>query len=100
MEKVQAKKSALRAEYCHVGSTDEIPKHALCPTTEDSWCKYPISQLNKEEYKHEEHTHLPPTFMKELKPIFENLSNAVLLSKCAHGGSPSLFRQNISQIPW
>lgn len=31
--------------------------------------------------------------MEELKPIFGDLSNAVLLSKCKHGGSLSLFRQ-------
>lgn len=51
-----------------MGSTDEIPKHALCPTSEDSWCKYPIYQLNKAEHNNEEHTHLPPIIMEELQP--------------------------------
>lgn len=70
-----------------MGSTNDIPEHVLCPTSEDSWCKYPISQLNKKEYKNEEHTHLPPIIIDELKPIFGDLSNAMLLSKCSHGGS-------------
>lgn len=81
-----------------MGSTEHIPKHALRPTSEDSWCKYPISQLNKEEYKNEEHTQLPTNIIEELKTIFGDLSNAVLLSKRKHGGSPSLFRQNFSQF--
>lgn len=44
---VAAMKDAIWAEFSHIGSTDEAPRHALCPADIDSWCKYKLSQIKK-----------------------------------------------------
>lgn len=86
--------SAIWTEYFHLGSTDEVPCHALCPSDNDTWCEYQVSKINKTTYKLEEHIHLPSTIMKDIKPIFRDSSNEFLLSKCVHGGT-----QNVSESP-
>ena len=37
---VSEMKKAVWALFFHVSSTDENPKHQLCPKGEQSWCKY------------------------------------------------------------
>lgn len=85
-------KAGIWAEYFHLGSTDENPEHGLCPKDDNTWCKFQKSKLEGNEYKHSEHTHLPSAVLEEIKPIFRDLANPVLLAKCAHGGT-----QNISE---
>lgn len=62
----------------------------MCPKDPDTWCKYQKSILEKVEYKHAEHTHLPSCVLEEIEPIFRDLSNPVLLAKCAHGGTQNM----------
>lgn len=96
---VQAMKSAVWAEYFHLGSTDENPEHSLCPNDSDTWCKYQKAKLDKIDYKHSEHTHLPAAVMTQIKPIFRDLSNPVLLAKCTHGGTQNVS-ESLNNVIW
>jgi hypothetical protein len=96
---VRAMKTAIWAEFCHLGSTDEEPMHQLCPTGENSWCKYQLAKEKKEPYNHSDHTHLPPAVLNEIKPIFKDLSNPTLLAKCAHGGTQNMS-ESLNNVIW
>lgn len=98
-EGVSAMKQAIWAEVFHLGSNDEEPCHALCPRDKDSWCNYQVAKINKTPYKHGEHTHLPKTIMREIKPIFKDLSNDFLLSKCVHGGTQNVS-ESLNSVIW
>lgn len=76
---VEAMRQAVWALYCHVLSSNENPLHILCPTTDDTWCKYNQAKRQKEQYDHNAHFHLPTILMEEIKPIFKSLSNRELL---------------------
>lgn len=41
-----AMKNTIWAEYYHLGSTDEDPCHASCPSNNDTWCKYQVTKIN------------------------------------------------------
>ena len=68
------------ATLYHVASTNENPNHALCPSGNDSWCGW---QKNCTTYKHKHG--LPTAVVEWLEPIYEELSDPKLLSKCLHG---------------
>lgn len=98
-EGVEAMKRAIWAEYFHLGSTDERPEHALCPTDNDTWCKYQKAKTDKTVYKHSDHFHLPTAVLQEIKPIFKDLSNPILLSKCCHGGTQNMS-ESLNNVIW
>ncbi|CAB4016723.1 Hypothetical predicted protein [Paramuricea clavata] len=79
--------TAIEASLYHVASTDENPQHHLCPDGEDSWCGY---NRDKDNYKHK--NGILPCIMNVIKPIFDDLSNTDLLSKCNHG-----MTQNVNE---
>ena len=68
------------ATLYHVASTDENPNHTLCPTDDDTWCGW---QKDSATYKHKHG--LPKAVVELLEPIYEELSDPKLLSKCLHG---------------
>jgi hypothetical protein len=76
-------KQAVWAVYFHKLSTDATPQHGLCPKGELSWCKYNRAQVTGKIYEH--NSSLPVAVMNKIKPIFKDLSNDNLLSKCLHG---------------
>lgn len=92
-------KAAIWAESFHMGSTDAFPKHGNCPTEQETWCKYQLALMKNEDYKHDEHTHLPPTVILEIRHIFKNLSNDFLLSKCVHDGTQNV-RESLNSVKW
>jgi hypothetical protein len=71
----------------HVASTDVNPQHHLCPNGKESWCGY---KREKDTYQHT--SGIPHCIVKEIKPIFDNLSNPDLLQKCTHG-----LTQNVNE---
>ena len=71
---------AVLASLYHVGSTDESPKHDMCPTGEDSWCKY-LQDPAGYDHKHG----LPECIIELIEPIYNELSDPSLLAKCLHG---------------
>lgn len=78
-------KKAVWATYFHVMSSNNEPRHELCPKEPDTWCKYNIAVIEGKEYDHDKHFHLPEIIMSEVKPIFKDLSNPELLKKCLAG---------------
>ena len=77
----------IEASLYHVASTAENPQHHLCPAGEDSWCGY---NRDKKGYKHK--NGIPSSIVELIKPIYKDLSNPVLLSKCTHG-----LTQNVNE---
>ena len=72
--------SAVSATLYHVANTAENPSHDFCPSCPSSWRGW---KRNPEDYKH---THgLPEVKVELLEPIYDELSEADLLSKCLHG---------------
>ncbi|KAL1472123.1 hypothetical protein MTO96_023166 [Rhipicephalus appendiculatus] len=67
-----------------MSSTDDDPKHDLCPDGLESWCFY-----NRAVGKHKEppaHKNSLPSFVCEaLEPIFKRLSEETLLERCNDG---------------
>lgn len=96
---VEAMKTAIWSDYFHLSSTDNNPQHAMCPKDPDTWCGHQRSILEKVEYKHAEHTHLPSCVLEEIKPIFRDLTNPVLLAKCAHGETQNMA-ESLNNVIW
>ena len=84
---VQKMAVGIQAALYHVASTDAKPQHHLCPDGKESWCGY---KREKDNYQHK--SGIPDCIVKEIKPIFDNLSNLDLLQKCTHG-----LTQNVNE---
>ena len=78
---------AVNATLLHVSSTDEDPKHHLCPDGEESWCFFKKGQAKVESPKHDKDsmkTVLAPDVAKELEPVYKQrppLTNLASLSE-------------------
>lgn len=59
------------------------PQHGLCPKGVNSWCSYNRSLEDGKTYTHK-HT-LPEAVMTSIKPVYRDLTQPALLSKCLHG---------------
>ncbi|XP_028966736.1 uncharacterized protein LOC100901629 [Galendromus occidentalis] len=70
---------AVWAIFKHLESSNECPDHSFCDI---SWCKY---SQDPEAYDHNQHSHSPRCLMKELRAIFEDLTDTGLLRECLHG---------------
>lgn len=93
-------KTAIWAEYFHLAASDATPEHHnLCPIGPVTWCKYQNSIITQEPYDHREHFHLPEFVMKEIDPIFKDLSNENLLRRCLHGGTQNPC-ESLNNIIW
>lgn len=90
---------AIWATYFHLCSTNEKPQHSMCPDDENTWGKYQKSTLDGSSYDHSEHTHLPEVVKEEIKYIFRDLANPVLLAKCTHGGKQNVS-ESLNNIIW
>lgn len=77
----------IKAALFHVASTNEKPRHQLCPIGSDSWCGY---QRDKETYVHR--NGIPDCIVELIEPILDNVSNPSLLSKCTQG-----LTQNVNE---
>ena len=77
----------------HCASSKDHEYHtAYCPPGNDTWCLFQKDKVNKtNEYKPGKG--LPLDVIKHLKPIFTELGDNKLLSKCLHGltQNPRLF---------
>lgn len=50
-------------------------------------------------YRHSDHTHLPLVVLEEIKSIFRDISNPILLAKCAHGGTKNIS-ESLNHVIW
>lgn len=95
----QEMKQAVWAEFFHLASSNENPTHQLCPSDENTWCKFQKAKLANETYDHKKHTHLPIAIMTEIKPIFKDLARPELLQKCLHGGTQNPS-ESLNNVIW
>ena len=86
---VDSMKKAVMASLHHCFSTDDRPRHELCPTGVDSWCFFQEA-LAKHQVPgpHDKLVHTPLNEKKltpHLMPIYKRLSEDQLLSRCVSG---------------
>ncbi|CAN7995715.1 unnamed protein product, partial [Ixodes hexagonus] len=93
----QAMKKAVWATYFHKTSTDDSPQHGLCPKGEDSWCGYNRNLVTGEDYVHKNST--PRAVMEAIKPIYSDLADPALLSRCLHGRTQNA-NEALNQMIW
>ena len=77
-------KKAIYAAWCHVSSSEKSNFHVHCPVGPDSWCMFQTDIANGTSL-HKHGKGLPPTVIKQVKAVFDDLSTDNLLSKCLHG---------------
>lgn len=93
----QAMKKAVWATFFHKTSTDDSPQHGLCPKGEDSWCGYNRSLVTGEDYVHK--NSIPRAVMEAIKPIYRDLADPALLSRCLHGRTQNA-NEALNQMIW
>ncbi|XP_018317259.1 uncharacterized protein [Mycetomoellerius zeteki] len=74
--------NAIWAILLYKSSTDTNPQHQNCPEGADSWCTW---QKAKAEDKLQEYKHkpaLPHNVIEAITPIFKNLTDKELLTRC------------------
>ena len=69
-------------------------RHLFCPQGPDSWCKYWKDPENYQEKKG-----MPMVIHQLIKPVFTDLSNETLLSKCLHSKTQNA-NESINNIIW
>lgn len=82
---------AVQGSLLHMNSTDDAPRHHLCPVGPDSWCKYQKSLAKKLPYTHKKPP-IPPAIVQLIKPIYSRLGSRSLLERCVAG-----FTQNANE---
>ena len=83
-ENLQGMVRAVQAALQHNNSTDDQPRHNLCPTGPLSWCKYQKSKALGIEYHHTK-SPIPEAILMLMKPVYNRLGNPDLLKKCLKG---------------
>ena len=88
---------AVQATLLHFNSTDEQPRHRLCPDGEGTWCKYQVAKAKGTVYKHKKP--IPEAIVTLLKPIYARLGSKSLLEKCVDGYTQNA-NEAIHQLVW
>ncbi|GFW42800.1 uncharacterized protein TNCV_473901 [Trichonephila clavipes] len=81
---VNEMRQAVWAVWAHTSSTDDEPKHWVCPTGKNSWCKYNVSVHNNTVNEFSHKNTLPKAVSEVNKPVFKDLSHLKLL-RCLGG---------------
>lgn len=74
---------AVQATLLHCNSTNEKPRHHLCPEGPRSWCKWQVAQATGKVYNHKDP--LPDAIVQLIRPIYSRLGSQSLLEKCVQG---------------
>ena len=82
--------------YCSEASSLEA-RHQFCPTGLDSWCKYHADKVQAKTCKLK--PGLPATIREFIRPLFLELSDENLLSKCLHGKTQN-SNESINGVIW
>ncbi|CAN7942945.1 unnamed protein product [Ixodes pacificus] len=81
---VPGMRRAVEATLQHMSSTDETPKHSLCPEGPESWCSYNRAMATNEGPPPHKNS-LPDFVCEALQPVFTRLSDEALLKRCSDG---------------
>ena len=86
---------AVQASLMHYNSTDEHPRHHLCPEGETSWCKWQKAKAKGSVYTHKKPP-LPAPIVKLLQPIYNRLGSSTLLERCLGGFTKCIILMSTS----
>lgn len=86
IDSVQEMKKAIMATLDHYCSSDKHPRHENCPAGADSWCEWRKAESTNQlaSFKHPTRL-IDNTVEKHIRPIYEELSNDELLTRCLGG---------------
>lgn len=98
-DSVENMRSSIWATLDHKLSTDAKPQHDKCPIGEDSWCSWQRAKATNTlaEYKHK--PALPIQVYEAIKPIYEELTNQDLLTRCI-GGYTQNNNESFNSTVW
>ena len=88
---------AVQATLLHLNSTNEHPRHNLCPEGESSWCKWQAAKALGKVYDHK--NPIPEPIVALLKPIYARLGSCSLLEKCVQGYTQNA-NEALHQLAW
>ena len=88
---------AVQATLLHCNSTDDAPRHHLCPEGETSWCKWQVAKALGKEYHHKDP--IPEAIVQLIKPIYARLDSRSLLEKCT-GGYTQNANEALHSLIW
>jgi hypothetical protein len=77
MDNLEATNRAVWALFFHKLSTNDNPRHGLCPSDTDSWCKF-----KKFRVAYEHKYSLPAAVVDAIKPVFRDLASEDPLKRC------------------
>lgn len=97
LEDVKRMQQNIWATFFHMLSTDENPRHELCPTGEDSWCRYNKCLVTGDKHSHT--SSLPAAVMDAIKPVFKDLADINLLKRCLHGRTQNP-NESLNNVIW
>ena len=83
-----------------ISSSDANPQHDMCPEGKDSWCRWQrdIAQnKNNHIYKHK--AFLPKAVMEEVLPIYKDLTDRKLLSRCLESYTQN-SNESLNSLIW
>ena len=76
----------------HISSSADAPNHSMCPG--DGWCEY-----NKDPENYQHHEGIPMCIVDLIEPIYIDLSDPLLLSRCAHGKTQN-SNESFNKLIW
>ena len=97
-ELYKMKKSVGAILWHCTGFKDNVFRHRFCPPGADSWCGFKKDEINGTNNYHS-HINIPEWIHQLIRPIFTNLADDTLLSKCLHGQTQNA-NESINQIIW
>ena len=78
LEDICSMQKNIMAGLHHIFSSADAPNYSVCP--DDGWCEY-----NKDPENYQHHEGIPMCIVDLIKLIHIDLSDPLLLSRCAHG---------------
>ena len=99
---LQGMRQAVWATFFHRSASDEMSRaeqdrsHAMCDI---SWCKYKKAAASHTLHTYKNTNSLPMAVMEVIKPIFQDLSNPSLLSKCLDGYTQNA-NECVNSVVW
>lgn len=92
-------KKAITETVQHLSSTNEEPQHENCPPGSDSWCKWRQAETAGEQGEYSHPPPLHPNVVKNILPIYEDLSKEELLTR-GLGGHTQNSNESFNATVW
>ena len=94
---LEAMIKAVQASLLHSNSSDDNPRHHLCPQGQKSWCKWQVAKVLNKEFHHKDP--IPEAMDQLLKPIYARIRSRSLLEKCVPGYTQNA-NESLHSLVW